>query len=140
MAIEYKFVQKFDANGKGIVGFEANGRVAARHLSKADVFDPVAQAISAIADPSNIIRKLKATMSGDTGFIGDGEACDDQGFEIRTDGIVAFFDLGDEEFKVEMTFDAFAPILRDWEAAWHAAQDYKNSSEFGADGNSGTRR
>jgi hypothetical protein len=125
MAIDYKFIRQFDANGGGVIGFEADGRVAAVGLSKADVFDPVAQAISAIADPSKIIVKLKAAVAGDKRFIGDGEACNDQGFEIQRDGIVAFFDLGDDEFKVEMSFDAFAPILRDWEAAWEAAKTYK---------------
>jgi hypothetical protein len=48
---------------------------------------------------------------------------------IQGDGIVAFFDLGDDEFKVEMSFDAFAPILRDWEAAWDAAKTYNANAK-----------
>jgi hypothetical protein len=124
MAIEYDFVQSI-AVGKGKIGFEPNGRIVASGLSEVDIFDPLAQAIGQIANPSEFFQKIEQAESGDVSVIGFHDGCNDQGIEIEKQGILASFYLGDDEFEVRMTFAEFRPILDAWQKAWAAAQAYK---------------
>jgi hypothetical protein len=120
-------VQKFDSSGVGYVGYNNEGRIWAGNFPKIDGLDVLQGAIIQIQDPTEFLKLIPKAMNGDQTIIGYLEGGNDQILEITETGVLATLDLIDGSYELELDFEEFLPILKDWEDAWAAAQEYKKT-------------
>jgi hypothetical protein len=122
-----KPVKEFSDNGYGIVGYNYKGDIVSHGFKKVDIYFPVAYAIENVGNPDEFSKRILLAMEGNTSVIGYMHSLNVSTLSITQTGIKAELDLPEDSYAVEMTFEEFLPVLKDWEFAWAAAQDYKNT-------------
>jgi hypothetical protein len=127
MAYYDNMTQSF-ACEKCVIGFLDQGTIVVdKYKATVGKHYPFSDAIENIGNPLDFVRYFELAIMGDHSVIGHYEGVNIASLEITKTGVKATLDLPDDEFKDELTFEEFAPILAVWQKAWAAAQEYKKT-------------